>query len=153
MMMHLPHRMILLSKKDKPGSLRILLVDDVATNRIVARHLLAKDGVEIVEAENGAEAVEVLERGDPFDVVLMDMHMPVLDGEQATARIRAGAGPYSDVPILAMTADVMSLTEHRLARIQMDGLIAKPVDREQMNDTINRTLKLRQKALQERKFG
>lgn len=133
--------------------LRILLVDDVATNRIVARHLLATLDAEIVEAENGAEAVEILEAGDRFDVVLMDMHMPVMDGEQATARIRASAGRHSDIPILAMTADVMSLTDVRLAQIQMDGLIGKPVEREQMVATISQTLDQREMTSKLRKSG
>lgn len=133
--------------------LRILLVDDVATNRIVARHLLATVGMEIVEAENGAEAVEILESGDRFDLVLMDMHMPVLDGEQATARIRASSGRYCDIPILAMTADVMSLNDLRLAQIQMDGLIPKPVEREQMIATIFEALELRETTSQLRKSG
>lgn len=132
---------------------RILLVDDVATNRIVARYLLGTVGMEIIEAENGAEAVEILESGDRFDLVLMDMHMPVLDGEQATTRIRASSGRHADIPILAMTADVMSLNDLRLAQIQMDGLIPKPVEREQMIATIFEALEIRETTSQLRKSG
>lgn len=138
---------------DAHQDLRILLVDDVATNRIVAKNLMATTGVEIVEAENGAQAVETLEADDRFDLVLMDMHMPVMDGEQATARIRASAGRHADIPILAMTADVMSLTDVRLAQIQMDGLIAKPVEREQMIATIFQTLDQREMTSKLRKSG
>ncbi len=108
--------------------LRVLAADDNATNQIVIKTLLEAVGVDVVIAADGAMAVEAWER-DAFDLVLMDVQMPVLDGVSAALAIRARESelsrPYT--PIIALTANAMThqMTEYRLAG--MDGFVAKPI--------------------------
>ncbi|HUO12352.1 MAG TPA: PAS domain S-box protein, partial [Caulobacteraceae bacterium] len=87
--------------------LRILVADDNATNRELARTLLATLGAEVTEVEDGQAAVDKA-KALPFDVVLMDLRMPNLDGVAAARRIRHEPGPNQNIPILAFTADVQS---------------------------------------------
>ncbi|MBR9825223.1 MAG: response regulator [Alphaproteobacteria bacterium] len=121
------------SSTDLAGK-RLLLVDDVATNRLVARHLLGLEGIEVVEAVNGRDALEKIENGGHFDAILMDLHMPVMDGAEATRQIRI---EHPDLPVLAMTADVVALDPAKLQALSMDGLIAKPVERGAMCETLS----------------
>jgi signal transduction histidine kinase/ActR/RegA family two-component response regulator len=116
--------------------LRVLLVDDNATNRQVARLFLASLHVEIVEAENGAEALDQLDRR-PFDVVLLDVHMPVMDGVETIRRIRESIAPWSSTPVIAMTADAMEGDRERFVAMGMTDYIAKPVDRRVLLNKIN----------------
>ena len=102
---------------------RALIVDDNPMNRELARAVLAPFGVEISEAVDGLAAVAAA--AHPFDVILMDIRMPLMDGPAALAKIRAGDGPNRDVPILAVTADaqVAGLGEAG----GFDGLVRKPI--------------------------
>lgn len=122
------------------SSKRILVVDDVATNRVIVRAFLEADGAQVNEAENGAEALDALACAE-FDLVLMDWHMPVMDGVTACQRIRASRESWHDVPIIALTADVMTSTPDNLGMIGMEGLIAKPIERETMMAEIRRVLR------------
>jgi CheY-like chemotaxis protein len=111
---------------DRP--LRVLLADDHPTNRTVVRLMLADFGVDVRTVENGREAVEAARSG-AFDVILMDMQMPVMDGLDATRKIReheAAAG-LDRTPVLMLTANAMP--EHREAGVRAgaDGHVAKPV--------------------------
>ncbi|MFZ5669508.1 MAG: response regulator [Pseudomonadota bacterium] len=105
---------------------RILVVDDHPMNREVARLFLDAFGCEVAEAADGAEAVEAVRAG-PFDAVLMDLRMPGVDGLAATRMIRAMGGPVSEVPILAVTADVMREDIERCRDAGMNGHIPKPI--------------------------
>src|SRR6185503_15475948 len=87
--------------------LRILLVEDNKINRTFALALLAKAGHRVDVAENGLQAVDAVSKAD-YDVVLMDIQMPEMDGIQATKRIRAMAPPKSAVPIVALTAHALA---------------------------------------------
>ena len=107
-----------------PG--RILIVDDHPTNREVARLMLAPLGCEIVEAADGIEAVEVASRLT-FDLILMDVRMPRMDGLAATRAIRALGGGSARAPILAVTADAMPEDAGRCLAAGMDGHVAKPL--------------------------
>ena len=107
--------------------LRILLVDDNAVNRKVARMLLKPTKVTIVEAEHGRQALELL-AAQPFDLVLLDVHMPVMDGVTTIQHIRASNESWSAVPVIALTADAMSGDRERLLAIGMSGYASKPVD-------------------------
>ncbi len=107
--------------------LRILVVDDVATNRFVASRLMSKGGHRIDLAADGAEAVEKVKDGD-YDIVFMDVQMPVMNGVEATAAIRALGPPKADVPIIAMTAHAMDGDREALLSAGMNDYISKPID-------------------------
>ncbi|WP_343731581.1 ATP-binding protein [Duganella sp.] len=117
--------------------LRLLLVEDHPLNQVVARGMLEHAGASVVVAENGQLALERLrEQSSDYDIVLMDVQMPVMDGFEATRRIRVELG--LKLPILAMTAGVMQSEQDQCIAAGMDDFIAKPVDVEQMLDTISR---------------
>jgi CheY-like chemotaxis protein/HPt (histidine-containing phosphotransfer) domain-containing protein len=106
---------------------RILLVDDNLVNRRVADLMLTKAGYEVANATDGEEALEQLEQDGPFDLVLMDVHMPRLDGFAATARIRKLEDERALVPVIAMTASAMAGDAERCIEAGMDDYVAKPV--------------------------
>jgi signal transduction histidine kinase/ActR/RegA family two-component response regulator len=110
----------------KASNLRVLLVDDHPINRQVASLFLRPFNMRIVEAVNGAEALAALER-ETFDVVLLDMHMPVMDGPTAIGHIRASGKPWADVPVIALTADAMSGDRERYLGMGMNGYLSKPL--------------------------
>ncbi|MBL8389308.1 MAG: PAS domain S-box protein [Hydrogenophaga sp.] len=107
---------------------RVLVVEDNALNQEVAMSLLAREGAAVTLAENGLKAVEALQ-ADPtaFDVVLMDMQMPVLDGLGATERIRGELG-LSSLPVIAMTANATSSDRDVCLQAGMNAHIGKPFD-------------------------
>jgi CheY-like chemotaxis protein/HPt (histidine-containing phosphotransfer) domain-containing protein len=107
--------------------LRLLLAEDIELNRDLLGDMLGRHGHEVVFAEDGAEAVELASRGG-FDVVLMDVQMPVMDGVEATRRIRALPPPAGRVPIVALTANVMASERERYLGAGMDGHVMKPVE-------------------------
>ena len=106
--------------------IRVLVVDDHAANRELARIFLVGVGAEITEATDGQEAVDLAEEA-PFDVILMDLRMPGMDGRTALAKIRASQGPNDATPILAFTADLTEETAVDLRLQGFDGAVAKPV--------------------------
>jgi signal transduction histidine kinase/CheY-like chemotaxis protein len=108
---------------------RVLVVDDNNINQIVVEALLSKDGHAVVLASDGAQAVAAVQTGD-FDLVLMDMLMPVLDGIDATRAIRQLAGSVSGIPIIALTANAMTDDVQRCRDAGMNAHLSKPVDRE-----------------------
>ncbi len=107
---------------------RILLVEDNAVNRQVALALLKKAGVSADTAENGLEALEAL-RSKEYDLVLMDLQMPVMDGLAATRAIRAGGSDVRnpDVPVVAMTAHALQSDREACMLAGMNGYITKPI--------------------------
>ncbi len=107
--------------------LRILVAEDNKINQQVARAILAKAGHDVDIAENGLEAVAAAERGD-YDVILMDVQMPEMDGVQATARIRALPAPVGTVPIVALTAHAMAGARDTYLKAGMNDYISKPFD-------------------------
>jgi len=116
--------------------LRILLAEDNRVNQKVAVRLLARMGYQVAVAANGLEVLEALER-EPFDVILMDVQMPELDGLAATRRIRA-AHPGCPPRIIAMTANVMLGEREECTAAGMDDYVAKPVDRRALADALLR---------------
>jgi signal transduction histidine kinase/CheY-like chemotaxis protein len=116
-----------------PGSrsLRVLVADDVAANRMVARAMLVAAGHRVDSAADGAEALAAVAR-ETYDVVLMDLQMPVMDGLEATRRIRELDGGRAAVPILAVTASALPEQVEACREAGMDGHLAKPIDRESL---------------------
>jgi PAS domain S-box-containing protein len=109
-----------------PGT-RILLADDAPANRELVRIILSGWGVELDTVCDGAEAVAAASRDD-YDLILMDVHMPVMDGMDATRAIRALGGARGAVPILALTANVQPDQIEACARAGMDGHVGKPIE-------------------------
>ncbi|MGH6909557.1 MAG: ATP-binding protein [Phenylobacterium sp.] len=109
------------------AGVRVLVTDDHPANRELVRLFLAGIGAEITEAEDGEVAVKVAAE-QAFDVILMDLRMPKLDGIGAVTRIRGVAGPNQATPILAFTADAESAFDDRLQALGFDGAVAKPVE-------------------------
>jgi PAS domain S-box-containing protein len=124
-----------------PVNQHALIVDDNATNQLVLSRLLQRLGVSSSIAADGAEGLAMLRRHH-YDVVLMDMQMPVMDGDEATRRIRAGeagAGTVA-VPIIALTADAMEGTRARCLAAGMNDFVAKPVHLDSLQSCLGRWL-------------
>ncbi|WP_420208161.1 cache domain-containing protein [Candidatus Electronema sp. JC] len=120
---------------------RILLVEDNLINQQVAQEILAKAGLLVETVSNGEEAVAAVAARD-YDAVLMDIQMPVMDGYEATRRIRQELGRLS-LPVLAMTAHAVSEERDKCFRMGMDDHIAKPVSRRSLFAALNRWIRER----------
>jgi signal transduction histidine kinase/AmiR/NasT family two-component response regulator len=107
-------------------TLNVLIVDDNATNRFVAGKVLELFGCSTEAVEGGREAIERVQTG-AFDLILMDIKMPVMDGVQATRLIRALPGPVAAIPILALTANADPRDEAECLAAGMDGVAQKPI--------------------------
>ncbi len=121
--------------------LRVLLAEDSLMNQRLAVALLEKEGHHVEVAKNGRQVLEMLDRGS-FDVILMDVEMPELDGYAATEQIRqreAGTGQH--IPIIAMTAHAMKGDRERCLAAGMDDYIAKPIRGLQLMELLQRVLK------------
>jgi CheY-like chemotaxis protein len=110
---------------------RVLLTDDNAINRQVIKLFLAPQGCEIQEATNGKEALDKIAT-QPFDIVLLDVHMPVMDGKEAIQRLRAANQPWSTIPVIALTADAMSGDREKYLALGMTDYVSKPVDQREL---------------------
>jgi len=122
-----------------PSAARILLVDDHPMNREIGAALLTLVGCRVDTADNGREAVAMAARGG-YDVILMDIHMPEMDGLAATRAIRALPGEAGKTPIIAMSADALPQQVERCYAAGMVDHIAKPVQRELLYAKVSRWL-------------
>ncbi|WP_443191512.1 response regulator [Pseudomonas indica] len=120
------------SASDKPQSrqARVLLVEDNPVNQMVAKGMLAKLGCDVAVAAHGAEALDYLAR-EPVDLVLMDCNMPIMDGYEASRRIRQ-SGRWPDLPIIALTANALPDERERCQAAGMSDYLAKPFRREEL---------------------
>ena len=118
---------------------RVLVADDNAINRKVVRMLLKHSEIEITEAENGEAALDCL-RVRHFDLLLLDMHMPVLNGEETVKRLRSGHEAWRRLPVIAITADVMGGDRSYYQAMGMNGLVTKPIARDDLLSEIYRVL-------------
>ncbi len=109
---------------------RVLLVEDNPVNQLVAKGMLAKLGCEVLLANHGAEALSLLEQ-QPVDLILMDCNMPVMDGYEASTRIRQAPG-RQQLPIIALTANALPDERERCKAAGMDDYLAKPFRREDL---------------------
>jgi len=123
---------------------RILVVDDSPINRKIATAMLGKHGHLVETAENGREALQRLAE-TAYDLVLMDCQMPVMDGYEATLRLRAGDPPVLDgmVPVIAMSASAMAEDRQRCIAAGMDDFISKPVSEAELLRTVGEALSRR----------
>ena len=124
------------------GEFRVLLVEDNPTNRLVISKLLQALGVTVECAEDGEQGVEAAARGN-YDLVLMDIQMPGMDGMEATRRIRAMDGPVASTPVVAITANVLAEQKSNYAAAGMDGVVSKPVSAAALISEITRVTEMR----------
>lgn len=127
---------------DHLQGLVVLVVDDSAVNRRVARFLLEPLGIACIEAEDGAQALARLAE-TPVGLVLLDMHMPVMDGPGTLRAIRASGQGWAALPVIAVTADAMPGERARCLAMGMQGYVAKPVQRAALGAEITRVLTAR----------
>lgn len=120
-----------------PPGLRVLAADDHPINRLVLKTLLEQFEIKARFAENGAQAIEAAEE-EPFDILLLDLHMPELDGYQTIRRVRAGEGPNARTPAVALSADAMESTIEGCFAAGFDAHCAKPIDAARLFAAINR---------------
>ncbi len=127
------------SAVDEARAPRVLVVDDHPVNREVARIMLEAFGCDVVEVCDGQEAVDAV-AGQPFDLVLMDVRMPHMDGLEATRRIRALPGPEAGLAVVAMTADAMPEDVVRCVAAGMNAHMPKPINQAGLLAVVNRAL-------------
>jgi two-component system, sensor histidine kinase and response regulator len=117
--------------------LRILLAEDNIINQSLVKIMLSKAGHRVELANNGREAIEKLTKtDDPFDLIFMDIQMPVMDGLEATRIIRSGG--YGDVPIVALTASAMEEDRISCLKVGMDDYLVKPIRMEVVKEVIEK---------------
>jgi PAS domain S-box-containing protein len=120
--------------------LRVLLAEDNPVNQIVAQELLKRFGAEVVTTGNGLEAVEAVSANGPFDMVFMDIQMPVMNGYEAASAIRKIKGDL-ELPIIAMTARAFSEERRHCLAAGMNDHVAKPVDPDQLYSVMLRWMR------------
>ena len=122
---------------------RIMLVEDNALNREIAYELLTEQGLIVDVVKNGQEALELLS-GQPeffYELIFMDIQMPVMDGYEATRQIRAGKRAYwQNLPVIAMTANVFQEDKRHAAECGMSGFVSKPIDMEVIYSVLEKWL-------------
>lgn len=130
-----------------PCKTRVLVAEDNEVNRLVIKSMLNREAFDIEFAENGAIAVEFV-RAQHFDVILMDISMPVMDGVDATAAIRRLEADMQHfrIPIIALTAHAMSGDREKFLADGLDDYLPKPIDREKLLETIMKWLRARAPA-------
>jgi len=115
--------------------MNILLVEDNIINQKVAGKLLSRWGANFMIAENGKIAVEKIQK-NKYDIVLMDIQMPVMDGIKATTTIRAMGGEYAEIPIVALTASAVLEVRQNALEAGLNDFLTKPFQPENLNKTI-----------------
>jgi len=117
---------------------KVLYVEDTFENRMLIRRILQADGFIVLEAESAHHALQVLETETP-DLILMDINMPDMDGYTLTQQLR-GIPRLGQIPIIALTANVMRGDRERTLAAGCDGYIQKPIDVDTFTDQLNRYL-------------
>ncbi len=117
--------------------IRVLLTEDNDVNRRIVQALLTGEAVDLTMATNGAEALDILSR-ERFDVVLMDIQMPVMDGVTAVRKLRAEPGLNRKTPVIALTANVMKDQKAEYAEAGMSDVLSKPIQRDALIDGLHR---------------
>ncbi|MFO7728205.1 MAG: response regulator, partial [Desulfonatronovibrio sp.] len=123
------------------GAAQVLVVDDEQTTQFHIQRLLEKNGYRVTVAEDGEGALAKLAQ-DQYDCVLMDVQMPVMDGVEATKKIRSSNHGFRDIPIIALTAYAMSGDREKFLDYSMDDYIAKPVNKDELLKVIERNISM-----------
>ena len=127
--------------KKQIANSHILLVEDDNINQMVAKHILEEANICVSTAQNGREAVDILNAApSAFDLILMDIQMPILDGHNATRAIRKLTEVDSDLPIIAMTGHSMDCEKNKCVESGMNDHISKPLNAQQMYSSIAKWL-------------
>ncbi|WP_417451236.1 ATP-binding protein [Kordiimonas sp.] len=138
----LPREVDKTSERAENRQLKVLVAEDNAINQLLIEKILEQYGWDLAMVSNGREATCMLDERD-FDLVLMDIRMPVLDGVEATKLIRARDDDRADIPIVALTANTMEEDKQSYLKAGMNGVVGKPVDRtvlmSTITDVLNRT--------------
>ena len=120
--------------------LTILLVEDNEINTMVAQHMLEQNGYRVISVINGQDAVAAVQ-AHQFDLVLMDIHMPIMDGEEATKQIRALPDKrLASIPIIGLTAEAFAARHKAFLAIGMNDVITKPIEQTRMISTIQKVM-------------
>lgn len=119
---------------------QVLIFEDNPVNQIVTRKLLESAGYEVDVAENGKIGIEMYEKSS-YDIIIMDIQMPVMDGYEATKAIRAMSGNKSGTPIIALTANAFTEDREKCLAAGMDDYIAKPFKPNELFEAIDGQLK------------
>ena len=125
------------STKLKLTNISILVVEDIVVNQIVITGILQAQGAKLTIANNGVEALSELDKKQSFDIILMDIQMPELDGYETTKRIKQNK-KLKQIPILAMTANVLQADIDRCLTAGMNGHVAKPIHEDELLSKILR---------------
>ena len=121
------------------SGMRVLVVEDNELNREIALEMLEEEGVQVSEAKNGKEAVDVFLSSEPgsLDAILMDIMMPVMDGFEAAKTIRSLPRPDAEtIPIIAVTANAFEEDRKKTREAGMNEHLTKPMDREKLKETL-----------------
>ena len=137
----LPQLKLILADNVKNKQVRILLVEDNETNKKVTNHFLSKRGYVIANASNGKDAIDALSKNN-FDIILMDIEMPVMDGFESTLNIRNGkAGDKNrNIPIIGMTAHVGKYYRDKCTEVGMNSYASKPIRFQNLENIVKTTL-------------
>jgi len=125
---------------------RVLLVEDIEMNREIAEVILTESGFEVESAPDGTDAVEMVKRSEEnyYDVILMDVQMPIMNGYEATRTIRSlSRGDVKTLPIIAMTANALEEDKEAALKSGMDDHIAKPIDMELFMEVLSKHLRVK----------
>ena len=138
-----PHGQTSLQHIDEPilAGVKILLAEDEPINQVLATALLKQLGVQVTAVANGAAALAMIREKMAFDLVLMDLQMPEMDGFEATRRIRLLPASLAAIPIVALTAHARSQDRDKCLRAGMDDYLSKPIDREELKRILIRQLR------------
>jgi CheY-like chemotaxis protein len=122
----------------QPADFNVFIVDDLLPNRTIARIILHENGFNYAEAENGEEALSLIEETNP-DIILMDIHMPLLDGIETMLKIRSNPWKFQDIPIIALTTATQKRKDEFIGKGFTD-YIQKPFREEEILDCIKKAL-------------
>jgi len=120
---------------------KVLVADDIQSNRLLLNEILNIYGLQVLEATNGKEAINIAQSGNP-DIILMDLRMPVMDGYEAI-KILKGDSKLKNIPVIVLTASAMKTSEEDIKKIGSDGYVRKPISRPELLAELKKYLKFK----------